>query len=218
LKRLVAGAVIVCAFAVSARPASAQAARFYLGGGVGLLRLQGTAASPGLLQGPIKAAMGRASLWRFELDLGYSEGSLKDRQGTLASRDFVEGNALLGIRPVRWLALKGGPHARGFLQNGITERWLFWEGRIRADGFVAGPAVRGYIEISSAFTGTTRNAAGSFGSSRGGEAGVIVRIPRRPVWLQLGYGAERSRLATSTPLDAVERFIVGIGIGTEGTR
>ena len=218
MKRFVAAWVIVWALGAGAHPAAAQAARFYLGGGVGLLRLQGTAVSPGLLQGAIKAAMGRASLWRFELDLGYSEGSLTDGQGTLAPREFVEGNLLLGIRPVRWLALKAGPHSRGFVQNGVTERWLFWEGRIRADGFVAGPAVRGYIEVGSAFSGTTRNAAGAFGNSRGGEAGVIVRLPRIPVWVQLGYGVERSRLAVPTPLDAVERFIFGVGVGMERTR
>ena len=57
-----------------------------------------------------------------------------------------------------------------------------------------------------------------------GTAGAAVGMgPKRledgtPVWLQLGYGAERSRLAVPTPLDAVERFILGVGVGTESTR
>ncbi len=213
--RLVAlcGLVIGLGSGTPVASAQAQAARYLLSGGGSLVRLQSTAGTAGSLDGFVIGGSGRASAWRLELEAGYAEGRLKPASGTLPSRDLVEGEVMLGVRPVPWLVLRGGPHARGYVQGGVTERWLLWEARARVDAFVAAPTIRGYLEVGGALSGSTLNATGRFGNSRRGEAGVIVRVARAPVWFSLAYGVERTRLASGIGLDALERVSASIGLG-----
>src|SRR2546421_8618136 len=51
---------------------------------------------------------------------------------TTLFRSLIEGALLVGFRPVEWLTLSGGPHARAYAASGQTQRWLFWELRVRA--------------------------------------------------------------------------------------
>ena len=210
LARLSAAIALAC----PVLPLRAQAARYLISGGGSYVRLQSTAPSiTDQLSGVLASARGRMSAWRFEVEVGYAEGTLRPRSGNPAARDLVEGYAVLGIRPVPWISLSGGPHARGYLQGGITERWLLWEGRARVDTFIAGPAIRGYLEIRQTMSGTIINGASPFGSSRGGEAGMTIHFSRTPIWLCLAYGIERSRLASGVGLDAMETLNAAIGLG-----
>src|SRR3989441_13156293 len=53
--------------------------------------------------------------------------------------DLVEGTGMLGARPLTWLTLETGPHARAYSLAGSTQRWLFWELRAGAAAAFAGP-------------------------------------------------------------------------------
>src|SRR6185503_4158585 len=132
----------------------AQAPRHFLGGEAALMRLQSTATSSPALEGLVVGGLGRVSVWRLELEARYGEGRLEAGAGQ-SRRDLVEGEVMLGIRPVPWISLKAGPHARGFLVDGVTERWLLWDARLRVDAFVAAPAIRGYLELGGALSGNT---------------------------------------------------------------
>src|SRR5262249_30865948 len=146
-------------------------------------------------------------------DLQYDEGRLDAHQGAPLPRDMVEGHFMLGVRPVRWLSLKTGPHARGYVAGGITERWLLWEARATADAYIVYPGIRGYVELGGTLHGSIRNGAGPFGNSRLGEAGMVVKIPRAPIWFRVAYGVERTRFASTNGLDAMETLTFGFGIG-----
>jgi hypothetical protein len=203
------------AMAWSVASAHAQGAQFLVTGGVGIVRLQSTAGSVGdKLSGVVIAGTGRASLWKFELDARYAEGKLEARSGTPTARDMVEGQIMFGVRPVPWLSIRAGPHARGYLSGGITERLLLWEARARLDAFIVAPAVRGYVELGGTFRGSIRNGAAPFGDSRLGEAGMVLRFPRAPLWLRLSYAVERTRLASSVGLDAMETVSLALGVGS----
>src|SRR6266850_1870028 len=77
-------------------------------------------------------AGGTLSLGRFQVGLSYLQGRLDPDTGSARARDLVEGAVLLGVRPVEWLTLSCGPHARAYAASGQTQRWLFWEVRVRA--------------------------------------------------------------------------------------
>lgn len=199
---------------ISTSSAGAQAARYLLTLGGGSVRVQSTTSAVGdQLSGAVFGGGGRFSFGKLEADVHYDEGKLNPRSGTPLPRDLVEGHFMVGVRPVPWLSIKTGPHARGYVAGGITERWLLWEARIAADAFIIYPAVRGYVELGGTLHGSIRNGAGPFGNSRLGEAGMVVKFPRAPVWLRLAYGVERTRFASSVGLDAMETVSFSISVG-----
>jgi len=209
------GLMLLSGVAAPGSPLRAQGFRVALNGGGTLVRLQRTV---GLrtdeLTGVAASGEGRLSLWRIELGAEYLEGQLEPRGSSAASpRDLVEGSVVLGVRPVPWLVFKGGPHARGYVQGGVTERWVSWEAGVRADVAMAAPAVRGHLEVWHALSGDVTNAPGPFGGSQGGEVGMTLRFSRAPLWLRLSYGFERARLASAAGLDMVESLTMVIGVG-----
>ena len=94
------------------------------------------------------SAGGGASLAYGRLGLGiqYMEGSLSP-SGDGAGRDLVEGEAMLSLRTLSWLSLKLGPHIRSFIVDDGTERWLFWEGRIRTEARLGTERLTSSLEI-----------------------------------------------------------------------
>jgi hypothetical protein len=154
------------------------------------------------------------------LDWGYWQGQI-DPTGTggaTASRDVVEGYAMLGGRPFGWLSLRAGPHAWTYISNAGTQRWFLWEARARAQGEVL-PGVQSYMELSHVLSANV-NVPQDFQSGMGGEGGLILLvrdaplIPERfPVRIRLAYGIERVRMGGGIRTEVMDRLSLSLGIG-----
>ena len=147
---------------------------------------------------------------RFALYLGYWQGSLQPDSTGTASRDVVEGYALVGGKILPWLELKLGPHAWAYTANAGTQRWALFEARLRAEGALIGPTLSTYFELWTALGGSV-NAAQSFGSGVGGQGGLTYHSHRLPLWGRLGYSVEQARLTGDVWKETVQRVVFGVG-------
>jgi len=152
------------------------------------------------------------------LDWGYWQGQIDPTGGAAASRDVVQGYAMLGARPFGWLSLRAGPHAWTYISNAGTQRWFLWEARARVQGEVL-PDVQSYVELSRVLSANV-NVPQDFQSGLGGEGGLILLvrdaplIPERfPVRLRLAYGIERVRMGGGIRTEVMDRLALSLGIG-----
>lgn len=155
---------------------------------------------------------------RLTLDLGYWQGQLDPAGANAATRDMAEGYVLFGVRPLGWLTLRGGPHAWTYISNAGTQRWLLWEGRVRAEGAIL-PDLHSYLELSKVLDANV-NVPQSFASGTGGEGGLILRIrdvpgisDAYPVRIRLGYGIERVRMGAGVRTETVDQLSLSISLG-----
>lgn len=192
--------------------AMAQGARVEAGGASAALRVRSTiGASREALSGTALGMEGRADLWGVILEVGYLQGRVKPDSGSPLPRDVVEGRLLVGNRPWRGLTFKAGPHIRSYLTTSGTQRWFFWEARVRGERPIVA-SVRGYAEIWRVLSGDV-NVVEGFDGGQGGEAGMLVRLPGSAVWGRLAYGIERSKLGGGTRIETVEGLSLAVGYG-----
>jgi hypothetical protein len=156
---------------------------------------------------------GALALGRLQLAVSYLQGTLNPTGGSpvVAPRDVVEGTMMLGFRPLAWLTLETGPHARAYTLTGGTQRWLFWELRARAASAFVGSAVQGYAELWRAVSADA-NVPEPFDHAQGGEAGMIVRLARGPLQGRLGYRIDHAVLGGGTRLETVDGVVIGVGV------
>jgi hypothetical protein len=109
----------------------------------------------------------------------------------------------------------GGPRVRAYVTDAGTERWVFWEGRLRADVPMIEASIRGSVELWRVFSGDV-NLAGAFDRGGGIAGGVLARIPRAPVWFSLSYALDRATQAAGAREDTVERLTFGLIVGSPG--
>ncbi|MBI1967345.1 MAG: hypothetical protein HYS40_05100 [Gemmatimonadetes bacterium] len=164
-----------------------------------------------VLSGAVFGVEGHAAVWRLVLNVGYGQGSVKPDSGAPAPRDVIEGRLLVGIRLVRGLSIKAGPHIRAYISDWGTQRWLFWEARLRGERTIVG-GVRGYAEVWRVLSADV-NVLEPFDGGQGGEAGMLVALPRSPFWGRLAYGIERAKLGGGSRLETVEGVTLAIGYG-----
>ena len=166
------------------------------------------------LSGMSFGVTGAASLGRLSLDVRYLEGVLKTTGGG-PGRDVVEGEAMLGVRPLPWAGLKLGPHLRSFITNTGIERWVFWEARVRTEARLGSPRMRSYLELWQVLAGDV-GGQDPFDTGQGVEGGIRVEVGRLPVWLQLSYRMDRSGLAGGAREEVLEHVIFAVGIWRAG--
>jgi len=154
---------------------------------------------------------------RLTLDLGYWQGQLDPASENAATRDVAEGYALLGVRPLRWLSLRVGPHAWTYISNAGTQRWFLWEGRVQAQGAILND-IHSYLELWDVLHASV-NVPQSFTSGLGGEGGLIMRIrdvpgisDAYPVRLRLGYGIERVRLGKGVRTETMDHLALSVSL------
>ncbi len=207
----IAGVSLVTVLAISS--ATAQVPHFSLGGsGVstqierqrGAVREDFTGA---ILGG--EAWVSPRQLPMLELNLAYAQGTLESTVGP-QKWDFAEGEALIGFRPVPWLAVRTGPHVRSNITAQGTERWFFWEGRLVAEATVLAPALRSYLEITRVLVADV-NVQDQFDNGTGIEAGFELASWDLPLWARLAYRLERGSLAGGSRLETVEQLIISLG-------
>jgi hypothetical protein len=153
-----------------------------------------------------------ATRGRFIARLRYGQGHVTADTGTPPSprRDIVEGEALVGYKARPWLTLWAGPHARTFVVTGLSDRrWLFWSGRATARGSLFPGRLESVVEVWQGFTGRLNRPAET-ASGHGGEAGLALRLARRPLWARLAYRIEQGR-AGGGRRETVEALTLTVG-------
>lgn len=148
-------------------------------------------------------------LGRLRLDLRYLEGGLGSNQD-IPDQDIVEGEVLLGMAPLSWLVLKGGPHIRSYVTSQGTQRWVFWEGRAAATAKLGSPSLLSYLEVWHVF-GSDVDAVEEYDSGNGLEGGIRLTLNRLPFWGKLAYRVDHSSLGGGAKTDTVEQLVFALG-------
>jgi hypothetical protein len=165
--------------------------------------------------GSVFLGEGRLVMRRLQLSVSYLQGTLNPDGAFGASRNIVEGTVLLGVRPLDWLTLETGPHARAYTLPTSTERWVFWELRARAATAFVGSAVRGYAELWRTVSGDA-NVPEQFDHEQGGEVGMILRLSHSPLLARVAYRIDHAVLHAVSGggqrLETVDGVVVGVGL------
>jgi hypothetical protein len=162
------------------------------------------------LTGPVFGGQAALEFGRVGLDARYVQGSLTPAGGG-AGFDLIEGRVRLAVRPLDWLALSTGPHARSYGLVSGTQRWVFWEVGARAASAFIGQAARGYVEVWRAVS-TSVNVPEPFDHAQGGEAGMLVHLAGNPFELRLAYRIDHAVLGGGTRRETVEGVVVAVGL------
>jgi len=204
--------LVVLAAAVTAGQLPAQA--LHPNGGASLVWTRVQSQVPAGAEdfaGNVFLGQGAVGLGRLQLSVSYLQGTL-NRDGAFgASRALVEGTVMLGARPLTWLTLETGPHARAYTLSAGTQRWLFWELRARAASAFVGSAVQGYAELWRAIAADA-NVPEPFDHAQGGEVGMVLRLARSPLEGRVGYRIDHAVLGGGTRLETVDGVVIGIGL------
>jgi len=155
---------------------------------------------------------GRVGLtyWKLLLDARYLEGTVKSGDNE-REEDVVEGELMVGMVPLSWLAVKIGPHVRSLVTAQGTQRWWFWEGRVRAQANLGTPLLRSYLEAWHVFSANVDLAEG-YDSGNGIEGGLRASLSQLPFWAELAYRIDNSRLGGGETTQTVEELILAIGV------
>src|SRR2546425_9859876 len=92
-----------------------------------------------------------------------------------------------------------------------TQRWVYWELRMRAAKPFIGTAVRGYAELWRAVAADA-NVPEPFDHAQGGEAGMIVRLARAAFECRGAYRIDHAVLGGGTRLETADGGRIGVGL------
>lgn len=145
------------------------------------------------------------------LSVRYLQGSVDSAGGT-APVDYVEGEALLLLRPLRWVAAGFGPHVRSFVETGGTQRRLMWELHGQGIAPLAGSLLEAYLD-GWVVVGSTINLGEPLDHGLGVEGGLRVALGRLPVSVRVRYRAERLALGGGSRHETHEQVALAIGVG-----
>jgi hypothetical protein len=168
------------------------------------------------LRGTVLGVGGTYTLGPATLDIRYAQGGVSAAGGDLAT-DLVDGEIVVWVAPVRWVSLGLGPHARAFVEDGGTERWLLWELRLRSGTALVGSTVRVYCE-GWRVVGAAVPVVDPFDHGWGMEGGLSVVFGRSPLGslpfsARLTYRVEQQVVANGARRETQNRLGIGIGVG-----
>lgn len=211
--RLIGASLLAVVVAFPAAAQSASRLRFEAeAGGAALYSTPVIGSVSSSLSGTEFGGRGRVGLGPVSLDAGYWQGHLTSQSGPAADEDVVEGQLFLGVSPIHWFTISGGPFARAYTTGAGTERWLTWRVQGRVEDALVPGAVQGYAEVWFVASGNV-NVVQPFSSGRGGNVGLRLAPASWPVWFSLGYGIEQIRLGSGSRIDTVDRVSLGLGYG-----
>jgi hypothetical protein len=150
---------------------------------------------------------------RLSLEASYAQGRLSASEGSGPSRSLVDGSVLIASHPLPWLAFKVGPELRAYSAPGGTERWVLWQYRARAETPVISPTLplRAHVELWAALLSSVNVAPGAAGA-RGGEAGLVWRMPGSPLWFRISYTVDQAKLKDNARTEALEAVVVTVSL------
>ena len=201
---------------VAVAPLAGQSAlRLSAAGEVAAVRARSlTAAGRERLDGFLVVGEGTLGRGRGLLRLRYGQGRVTSDSaggggGGVQPRSLTDGELLLGVAALPWLDLWAGPHARSYRTDFGNQRWLFWEVRASARATLVPGQLQSFFEGRVAVAGRV-NVPEPFGSSRGAEGGVEVRITRPALRLRFTYRIDQARLAAGRR-ETVEAVAFSVG-------
>jgi hypothetical protein len=168
--------------------------------------------APGLFSGPAFTAEGRAAWSRVVLGVDYLGAHLSPGAAGPASRDLVEGRAFIGVTPRPWLTVSVGPQVRAYVTDSSTQRWVFWQARARVQSPLGSSRLGTYVELWRALSSTV-NPSLPLGRAQGGEAGLVLRPPRGPLWVRLAYRLDNATVGGASEM--VEALSLAVGVGAK---
>jgi len=202
--------VLICAALLCAPSLDAQSrwnVSFGLGGGSEIARSRVDTVRE-RVSGLVLSGEAVATRGRIVARLRYGQGRVTN---DTAGRDVAEGEALLGYKARPWLTVWFGPHARTFVVPGQSDRrWLLWSGRLTARGTLFPERVESFVELWQGVTGSLNRPSAS-ASGGGAEAGLVLRLARRPVWGRLAYRVEQGRVSGGGRRETVEAITLTVG-------
>lgn len=149
-------------------------------------------------------------MWGFFADVRLATGSL-DYENADSSVTLVEGELMLGYRPLRWLALQLGPHVRKVETPSQSDDWVFWEGRLWLGATLVDRIAYSYAEGWVIFSASEPENA-TFDNGFGFEGGLFVKTTTLPVWLKAGYRIDRATFNSLGSADTVQQLLLLLGI------
>jgi hypothetical protein len=209
------GVVLALVCVVSARPLAAQVRR-YVDGEAEVSRARFRSAVPGRSENLSGIALGLRLFTTgsmVSVEASYAQGRLTAQVGSGPSRSLVDGSVRAVVHPVPWLALMVGPHLRAYSAPGGTERWVLWEYRARAETPIISPTLplRLHAGLWTAIRSSVNADPGASGA-RGGEVGMVWRVPRSPVWLHLSYSVDQAKMRNGARTEALEAVAVTVSL------
>ena len=206
------GVLLACA--LGAQPLQAQLWH-NLGGGAtaAMVRLRSTASFGGeALSGPAAGAQGRLVVGQVAVEGAYLEGHLTPDTGSAAARDMADASVFLVVHPVRWVALKAGPHLRAYITPGGTERWMTWEARARLSAELVPGRLRTHFEGWLAVSADVNVDPGASGA-QGVEAGLTLFPTRSPLWVRFAYAFDQEKMKNGARSETLEALVLSVGFG-----
>jgi hypothetical protein len=161
------------------------------------------------LDGTLIGLDGTLRYGMLELSGRYLEGGI-EREGGAAAQDLIDGELQVRVRPLRFLAIGLGPHARSYVEAG-TERWLVWEASAALSMWLVQDVLRSSLDLRLGLGGSV-NSGAPFGAGRSVAGGLELRFPRTPIFVGVAYSVDRLSLADDARIDTVEQFVVRAGI------
>ncbi len=199
--------VLVAALAFPALLSAQQYSPLTIGVEAASLRVAREVATSQRFDGSGLGARATASFRWLQLEGQYVEAALTPPSVAADAEDLVDARLIARVALRPWLALGVGPHLRAFITPSGTARSSRLEVHTRSEGeLINGLAfVRVDLWVSAS---TTSNAQGGGTGAMGGEAGLLIRIPRTPTSLELTYLADRVTFANGG-----DEFVEGIRVG-----
>jgi hypothetical protein len=179
---------------------------FALGGG--WVRSMSTADEA--LRGAVVGGEAQLQLGRVSFRAGYREGSVRPYSDA-AARDYADGHAFIMVTTVPGLIVSAGPHARAYITDVGTQRWLLWTIRLRGEGDLISPSIGGHFEVWTTVSARV-NVTEAFDRATGGEVGMTVQFSGSPIWARLSYAIERARLGGGGRFETVEDMSLVLGV------
>lgn len=213
MRRPISMACLAILAALAPAPAVGQnPVGFSLGGRFAAIRVDGTpAASATELTGPSVGFDGELRVLVFTLEGQYQHAALT-ATGSGAHHTMLEGSAMAGVRPMRWIHLSAGPRVRNYLLPDGTHRTLQWEARLQVEAVLIPGYGRAVATGWRALYGEV-NTPQWFASGRGGQAFFELTAPPIPGWLRVGYGMDRSTFGDGQ-VETLEQLFVTAGFGS----
>lgn len=184
-----------------------QFSPFTIGADYTNLNVTRDVATSQLLTGPALGVRATVAFRRFELEGRYAEASLApDALSITGPEDYVDAHIIARVRILPGLSLGAGPHLRAFVTPSGTARWSRMEVHARLEGeLIAGIA---QLRVDTWYAASAESNVQDGGNGAvGGEAGMLIRLPRTPTSLYLGYAADRA-----TFVNEGSEFVEGIRV------
>lgn len=168
---------------------------FSIGADVTDLRVRRDVATSQVLAGPAIGAKATVAFGRIELEGRYAEASLAPDEASIGGpEDYVDARLILHVGVGPGLSIGAGPHLRAFVTPSGTARWSRVEVHARFEGeLIAGVA---QLRVDAWYAANAESSVQGGGTgAAGGEAGMLIRIPRTITSVFLGYAADRASFA-----------------------